>query len=149
MTPTLHRILYHSKDVIDSCPVPIGWTSEEGSEANNKFARDFESNHSRKTSNEDSFLDLFHRLMDISDPVLVKSSTKEKQQSDLTPDMRKLVHLPKTETWEINRKASESDTELDLSIISFEDTFNCSIAMTSTNLLNFLSFEGICIHSPN
>ena len=55
MPPTLHRILYHGKDVIDACPVPIGWTSEECSEANNKFARDFESNHSRKTSNDDSF----------------------------------------------------------------------------------------------
>ena len=62
MPPTLHRILYHGKDIIDACPVPIGWTSEECSEANNKFAREFEANHSRKTSNEDSLLDLFNRL---------------------------------------------------------------------------------------
>ena len=125
MLPTLHRILYHGKDIIDSCPVPIGWTSEEGSEANNKFARDFESNHSRKTSNEDSFLDLFHRLMDISDPILVASSQKEKQSSDLTPDMLKLIHHSNKETKE--RKATESDVELDFGDISLDDAFNCSI----------------------
>ena len=93
MPPTLHRILYHGKDIIESCPVPIGWTSEECSEANNKFARDFEANHSRKTSNEDNLLDLFNRLMDISDPVLVAKSFKVKKASknDLTIDMKKLV----------------------------------------------------------
>ena len=128
LPPTLHRILYHGKDVIDACPVPIGWTSEECSEANNKFARDFESNHSRKTSNEDSFLDLFHRLMDISDPVFVASSFKEKQPSNLTPDMLKLVHHSKEDIWEIkDNKDTESDLDLNFSTMSFEDTFNCSI----------------------
>jgi hypothetical protein len=93
MPPTLHRILFHGKEIIESCPVPIGWTSEEGSEANNKFAREFEANHSRKTSNEDNLLDLFNRLTDISDPVLVAQSIKVKKvaKNDLTPDMEMLI----------------------------------------------------------
>ena len=129
MPPTLHRILYHGKDVIDACPVPIGWTSEECSEANNKFARDFESNHSRKTSNEDSFLDLFHRLTDISDPVLVASTFKEKQKSEITPDMLKLVHLSQEDAFKLkDKQATESDLEMNISNLSFENTFNCSIA---------------------
>ena len=78
MPPSLHRILYNGKDLIEACPVPIGWTSQECSEANNKFARDFEANHSRKTSKEDNLMDLFHRLMDISDPILIASSIEEK-----------------------------------------------------------------------
>ena len=131
MPPSLHRILFHGKDLIDACPVPIGWTSEECSEANNKFARDFEANHSRKTSNEDSFMDLFHRLMDISDPILVASSTKEKlySDSDLTPDMLRLFRKPSQVEEQIsNSKHTENDLESNISDMSIDDIFNCSIA---------------------
>ena len=92
MPPSLHRVLYHGRAIIEACPVPFGMTSEEGSESNNKFARDFEANHARKNSNENTFMDVFHRLMDKSDPVLVASSHKEKRKRlNLTPDMKKLV----------------------------------------------------------
>jgi hypothetical protein len=130
MTPTLHRILFHGKDLIDACPVPIGWTSEECSEANNKFARDFELNHSRKTSNEDNFMDLFHRLIDISDPVLVTSSIKEKhpRENDMPPDMLKLIQFPTEDVWKIKDTTPITEVpELNISDMSFEDIFNCSL----------------------
>ncbi len=38
--PTIHKILIHGQEIIEACPVPIGWTSEESSEANN-FELDF------------------------------------------------------------------------------------------------------------
>ena len=63
------------------------------------FARDFEANHARKSSNENTFMDVFHRLMDKSDPFLVASSIKEKsQRSILTPDMKRLVFSNAEET---------------------------------------------------
>ncbi len=90
--PTLHRILVHGKSIIEETPVPIGWTSEEGSEANNKFARNFLQKHSRKNSHKNTMTDLFHRLMDISDPFIVGLSTESQKESHKIPvDMQKLL----------------------------------------------------------
>jgi len=61
-------------------PVPVGWTSQEGSESNTKFTRRFHTSHTRKTSQEDTMSDLFNRLKDISDPVVV-SYSKEKRNN--------------------------------------------------------------------
>ena len=119
MPPSLHRVLYHGRAIIEACPVPFGMTSEEGSESNNKFARDFEANHARKNSNENTFIDVFHRLMDKSDPVLVASSHKEKiQRSKLTPDMKRLVF---SNTEETQQDLSETEQNTD------NEDFNVSL----------------------
>ena len=111
MPPTFHRVLYHGRAIIEACPVPFGMTSEEGSESNNKFARDFEANHARRSSNENTIMDVFHRLMDKSDPFLVASSIKEKSHgSEFTPDMKRLV-LSSTE--ERLQDLSENDENTD------------------------------------
>ena len=119
MPPSLHRVLYHGRAIIEASPVPFGMTSEEGSESNNKFARDFEANHARKNSNENTFIDVFHRLMDKSDPVLVASSHKEKiQRSKLTPDMKRLVF---SNTEETQQDLSETEQNTD------NEDFNVSL----------------------
>jgi hypothetical protein len=72
--------------------LPIGITSEEGAESNTKFARRFHENHTRKTSQEDTMSDLFHRMMDISDPIIVAMSPQPKTMPEkhLPPDMAEL-----------------------------------------------------------
>ena len=49
LSPTLHKILIHGRDIIEACPVPIGLTSEENSESNNKLIRKYLLHHTRKT----------------------------------------------------------------------------------------------------
>ena len=78
--PTLHKVLVHGKEIIKATPVPVGWTSKEGSKSNTKFACRFHTSHTRKTSQEDTMSDLFNRLKDISDPVVV-SYSKEKRNN--------------------------------------------------------------------
>ena len=68
--PTLHKILVHGKDIIKATPLPIGRTSEEGSESNTKFCRKYYKHHTRKVSSGEALEDLFNRLMDVSDPVV-------------------------------------------------------------------------------
>ena len=113
MPPTLHKILVHGKEIIKTCPLPIGITSEEALESNNKFLRQFRLHHSRKTSWKDGVQDLFHRLMDISDPII--QDTREAYHSyrqarrALSPEIRALLkgpQMPLTETFE-----SESDDD--------------------------------------
>ena len=120
MPPSLHRVLYHGRAIIEACPVPFGMTSEEGSESNNKFARDFEANHARKSSNENTFMDVFHRLMDKSDPFLVISSIKEKVQSpEFTPDMKRLVFSITEERPQDQSEETDENTD--------NDDFNVSL----------------------
>ena len=90
--PSLHRVLVHGKEIVEATPLPIGITSEEGAESNTKFARRFHENHTRKTSQEDTMSDLFHRMMDISDPIIVAMSPQPKTMPEkhLPPDMAEL-----------------------------------------------------------
>jgi hypothetical protein len=83
--PSLLRVLVHGKEIVEATPLPIGITSKEGAESNTKFARRFHENHTRKTSQEDTMSDLFYRMMDISDPIVVAT---DKDHARKTPSSR-------------------------------------------------------------
>ena len=104
---------------------PVGWTSEEGSESNTKFARKFHTSHTRKTSQEDTMSDLFNRLMDISDPVIVSHSKEKKKPQEYIPEdmagLFKNVSEPKN---------CEEDVENDIDIVS---QFNISLCEDESN----------------
>ena len=108
--PTIHKILVHGRDIVDACPVALGLTSEECSEANNKFIRKFLLQHTRKTSHLDKMNDLFHRLMAVSDPCLLSKSFKEKSKKSkqFTPEMKKLLQIPEQD---ICHSSSEEEVE--------------------------------------
>jgi len=113
--PTIHKVLVHGQDIVEACPVPIGWTSEESSEANNKFIRKYLSQHTRKTSHLDTMSDLFHRLMQVSDPCLTAKSWKEdKKKFSLTVEMKELLHIPNLESSvEISETEDDDENESD------------------------------------
>lgn len=50
MPVTLHKILYHGKEIIDKCIVPIGLLSEEAQAARNKDNRRYRLNLTSRTS---------------------------------------------------------------------------------------------------
>jgi putative intracellular protease/amidase len=106
--PSLHRVLVHGKEIVEATPLPIGITSEEGAESNTKFARRFHENHTRKTSQEDTMSDLYHRMMDISDPIVVAMSPQPKTMPEkhLPPDMAELLL-----TSELDPSQDSSDPE--------------------------------------
>ena len=89
LTPSLHRIFKHSADVIEACPLPIGLTTEEGSESNNKNIRRFRFHHSRRTPWFHSLKDVYDRIMDISDPLIQDTVASRRANS------RKKRSLPK------------------------------------------------------
>ena len=78
--PTIHKVLVHGKDIIEHCPLPIGLTNEEASEANNKILRNVRLHHTRKTSWSDGMSDLYHRMMDLSDPVVLDIPNKKRRK---------------------------------------------------------------------
>ena len=75
----------HGKDILNSV-LPVGMLGEEGSEAQNKFYRNFRLSHARKTSSEDNLKDTFFRVLDASDPIVSNISLEER--------MCKMMRLP-------------------------------------------------------
>ena len=119
-------------------PVPIRWTSEEGSEANTKFARKFFQNHSRKTSHKDAMSDLFHRLMDISDPFIVGLSeeTKKEKKKTLPADMQDLVeHSPS--------QSNFVEEDLNSSGFLFDDSMEIDQNLQEENLIGKISLTDL------
>ena len=124
--PTLHKILVHGKEIIEAMPIAIGITSEEGSESNIKFARQFYKHHTRKNCHKNTMFDLFHRLMDVSDPVILSKQCVPTQTSTrLIPvDLLKLIQND-----EENQKLERpelSESSHDLSVVSQKEVSVCS-----------------------
>jgi len=98
LTPTLHRIFKHAAQVIEACPLPIGVTTEEASEANNKNVRRFRLHHARRNSWHNSISDLFNRMMDWSDPKIQATSASRRaklhQKRRLPPQVLALLKEP-------------------------------------------------------
>ena len=109
MPSTLHKVLKHGADIIRACPIPIGLTSEEASEANNKFLRRFRLHHSRKRSWREGIKDLFDRLTDISDPVIQEllqaSKIRTRARRPLSSNILALLKAP-----EASYMSNEADT---------------------------------------
>lgn len=95
MPASLHRILIHGADIIESFDVPIGFLSEEGAEARNKLFRNDRLNHARKDSRIHNIEDVINRANESSDPYIseinVQSRLKALKKLPLPPEVIDLL----------------------------------------------------------
>lgn len=70
MPPSVHKILIHGADIMETFELPLGFYSEEALECNNKYFRKARSNHSRMFDRTKSNEDTFKHLLLCSDPYL-------------------------------------------------------------------------------
>ena len=97
LSPTLHRVLDHGGEFIrhyDQMGIPLGMTTEEGSEGNNKFIKRYHQHHSRKIGHKEALSDTFNRAMDESDPIVLhmyRQRTKDKKDRDLPSDVQDML----------------------------------------------------------
>ena len=77
MPSSIHKITVHGKQLLDNLPMAPGLSSEEGSEANNKFFREIRRSLTRKLSSLTVIQDLNERLLCISDPLILKKASKD------------------------------------------------------------------------
>lgn len=64
-TPTIHRILFHSSDIVsyfNDIGIPIGWLSEEPIEGCNKLIRSARDKHARKCTRVKNITDCLRKL---------------------------------------------------------------------------------------
>lgn len=81
MPSSVHKILIHGADIINSVSLPIGMMSEEAQEARNKDLRNFREHHTRKNSRKNTMEDLMHSLLFSSDPLISSLSKKPSSYS--------------------------------------------------------------------
>jgi len=66
MTPTLHKVLIHGKQILQQCILPPGYLGEDAAESKNKFYKHDREFHARKNSRKNNLEDIFHRATDTS-----------------------------------------------------------------------------------
>ncbi|GBM30249.1 hypothetical protein AVEN_26158-1 [Araneus ventricosus] len=94
MPVILHKILFHGRDIIEACILPIGSYSEEAQEARNKHNRQYRELFTRKTSRINTNTDLLHRLLITSDPYIasLRAAPKSKKRK-MDREMKNLLKL--------------------------------------------------------
>lgn len=70
MTPTVHKILVHSRQIMENSVLPLGFFGEDAAECRHKVYKTDRLNHSRKNSRLNNLTDVFHRALDSSDPFI-------------------------------------------------------------------------------
>ena len=87
LSPTVHKLLLHSSNIMRTAALPLGMLSEEAQETRNKCIRKFREHHSRKFSRIVNIEDVFKRLLLTSDPVISLNNRR-------TAQCERLSHLP-------------------------------------------------------
>lgn len=107
MPVSVHKILFHGKDIIAICILPIGQLSEEAQEGRNKHNRQYRELFTRKTSRIDTNTDLLHRLLITSDPLIASlcNSPKTKRGKIIL----EVLDLLKEPTQNVPQKSDEDD----------------------------------------
>lgn len=70
LSSAVHKVIYHAADVMRVAPLPLGYLSEEGAEAKNKFYRSDRLHHARKIGRIENLQDIFNRSLEMSDPLI-------------------------------------------------------------------------------
>ncbi|KAG4066278.1 hypothetical protein HA402_000502 [Bradysia odoriphaga] len=94
MPPSVHKVLFHGGDIIESLHLPIGIYSEEAQESRNKDFKRIRQNHTRKMSRLETNEDLIHGLLVSSDPY-ISSMRKDfpKKEKPIDSEIAQLLKL--------------------------------------------------------
>lgn len=98
MNATLHKVLAHGAEIIESLPLSLGMFTEEGAESRNKYYRKFREAHARKTSRAANMKDVFVRTLLSSDPIISKTSVekglRKTKEKELSMELLEFVKQP-------------------------------------------------------
>lgn len=88
---TVHKVLVHAPEIINSIALPIGSMSEEAQEAKNKDLRNYRELFTRKISRQDTMDDLMRRLLVSSDPKISTIRYQRKKARNLPKEVLSLL----------------------------------------------------------
>lgn len=92
MPCTLHKILIHGSEIVESAALPIGALSEEAQESRNKDYKHFRTHYTRKNSRLNTNEDIFHKLLETSDPFITSlRPSPKKRLEDFSAEAQALL----------------------------------------------------------
>lgn len=107
MPATVHKVLIHSRQILQHTVLPVGYFGEEASEARNKLYKRDRLFHARKTSRAHNLEDVFNRAIDTSDPVIssinLRQRTRHRHKQQLPMEVIALLEPPEIEVSVIQR----------------------------------------------
>lgn len=92
LPPSIHKLLIHGADIIETFDLPIGYYSEESQEGSNKVFRDARSYHSRMNERSHTNIDILKYMLVNSDPLVSSCRLQEKKSvSKLTDEAQNML----------------------------------------------------------
>ncbi|GBN30217.1 hypothetical protein AVEN_261927-1 [Araneus ventricosus] len=120
MPVSVHKILFHGRDIIAACILHIGSYAEEAQEARNKHNRQCRELFTRKTSRINTNTDLLHRLLIASDPYIASLRAAPKSEKrKMDREMKKLLELSLSDEEDfviVSEDSSEESNSSELNI---------------------------------
>ena len=110
MTATVHKVLIHSKDIIENTVLPVGAFGETAAESRHKVYKADRLHHARKNSRTNNLADVFNRAMDTSDPLISSKHLHRRIQQ------RKLPQFPLEAIELLSFESRIGDTDVDSEI---------------------------------
>lgn len=97
MSPTVHKLLKHGCDIARELPLPVAFFAEDANESWHKLYRQYMIYHSRQDSRANRIIDVFHRALYFSDPlisnILLDNRIKSKEKKyDNSEDIQKFIN---------------------------------------------------------
>ena len=83
MPTSIHEVLIHGYLIVEWAPLPIGKLSEEAQESRNKDIKRYRENYSRKTSRQNTMMDVINWLLVSSDPLISNLRITPPKKSDI------------------------------------------------------------------
>lgn len=102
MTPTVHKVLVHGKDIIENFLLPIGMLGEDAQESRHKDIRYYREHNTRKMSRKQTNEDLMKILFVSSDPIIssIRPQPPVKRKNAMTREMLNLLEQPEVVVFE-------------------------------------------------
>lgn len=127
MSPTVHKILVHGFQIMESSVMPVGCLGENASEARNKCYKRDRRSHARQNTRVNNLTDVFNRSIDSSDPLVSSIFLNKRSQLNkkkvLPKDVVNLLETPSHINYNDkieNSCNADSDCESDLDLFSYE-----------------------------
>lgn len=124
MTPTVHKVLIHSKQIMQNIVLPVGCFGEDAAECRNKIYKNDRLFHARRSSRINNLSDVFNRALDTSDPLVsslrLHTRIHQRKRLALPPEVIQLLICEEP----IEQLISEQDVDGDESTDEeYEDEF--------------------------
>lgn len=95
MTPTVHKVLAHSKQIMQNTVLPVEYFAEDAAESRHKIYKSDRLCHARRTNRSDNLFDVFNRSMDTSDPLIsslrINTRVHQRKRAALLPEVIEML----------------------------------------------------------